>query len=224
MKRIITWILCFHVHYAHAQESVEELKQKVESILPNLLGWCSKEKAFHFMDLVLETKPDVYVEIGVFGGSSVFPVASTLKFLGKGIIIAIDPWDKAEFIKYFDPIEDRDHITWWSKVDMDQVYFSYLNMLSRNKLTDYVVTMKTTSEKAAQVMRPIDILYIDGNHKEEVSSKDVMLYLPKVKPGGYIWMDDCLWLDTQKAVNMLFDNCDVIKSIDNGNCILFRKR
>ncbi len=222
--RTLLLCLCFLASSLHANSEVEKLKQRVLLVLPTLQGWCSKEKAINFIDLVLETKPRVCVEIGVFGGSSVFPVASTLKFLGQGVIIGIDPWDKLECIKYFDPEEDKAHLEWWGKVNMDHIYISYLNMIKRHGLIDYCLTMRSTSEEAASEIDSIDILYIDGNHNEAVSTKDVTLYLPKVKKGGYIWLDDALWTGTQQAVDLLLVSCDVVKLIDSGNCILFRKR
>jgi predicted O-methyltransferase YrrM len=203
---------------------VDELKQHVHRILPSLEGWCSKEKASHFIDLILESKPKTWVEIGVFGGSSIFPVASTLKLLGEGVIIGIDPWEKGECIKYLDSPEDLINHDWWSKVNLDYVYDSYLNMLKKYELSDYCITMKTTSEQAAKAIGAIDVLHIDGNHSKEASTQDVQLFLPKVRSGGYVWMDDCLWNGTQNAFNLLSQSCDVITSVDNGNCTLFKKR
>ena len=33
-------------------------------------------------------------------------------------------------------------------------------------------------------------MYIDGNHTYEFVKKDLLCYIPKVKPGGYIICDD----------------------------------
>lgn len=222
--RTLLLFLSFFTAALHAHPAVDELKENVCKVLPTLQGWCSKEKAANFIDLVLQTKPEVCVEIGVFGGSSVFPVASALKFLGHGMIIGIDPWDKLECIKYFDPIEDKAHLEWWGKVNMDHVYISYLNMIKRHRLLDYCMTIRATSEDAAREVDTIDILYIDGNHDEIPALRDVTLYLPKVKQGGYIWLDDTLLLGMQSSIDLLLASCDVIKLIDNGNCILFKKR
>jgi hypothetical protein len=224
---VLLFLLCFFSYRnidARTVTNVEELKEHVCDVLPTLYGWCSKEKALNFIDLVLEVQPKTCVEIGVFGGSSILPVASALKFLSQGVIIGIDPWDKLECIKYFDPIEDKAHLDWWGKVNLDHIYISYLNMLKRYKLLDYCITMKTTSEKAISEIDSIDILYIDGNHSEIVSTHDVRLYFPKVVSGGYIWLDDSLWPGTQQAKDLLLESCEVIKLIDNGNCILFKKR
>lgn len=202
----------------------EEMKQTVARILPTLEGWCSKEKAMAFIDLILEVKPETYVEIGVFGGSSVFPAASALKFLEKGLLIAIDPWDKIECIKYFDPIEDAEHLKWWGNLNINYIYYAYLNMLKKYDLEAYVTTIRATSENAIELIDEIDILYIDGNHSEEVSCLDVRLYLPKVRAGGYIWYNDALWKDRQEAIDLLMEECDVVKVIEDGNCLLFKKR
>lgn len=231
MKYFI-FLICF-ISVLHAdmkiedskRPSVEELKKQVADVLPTLYGWCSAEKANSFIDLVLEEKPMICVEIGVFGGSSLFPVAAALKHLGEGVIIAIEPWDKKEMLKSLDPVEDAAHLKWWSSVNFERIYFSYLHLLKRFELDEYCITMKMTSEKAvSKIMGPIDIIYIDGNHSEAGSTQDVMLYLPKVREGGYIWLNDILWPSRQQAAEILLETCDIVKIIDNGNCVLFKKR
>jgi len=223
MKKFI-YLFVIVLSSLNAKIEVEALKQNVSTVLPTLEGWCSKEKAMSFIELVLEVEPALCVDIGAFGGSSIFPVAMSLKALEKGVVIGIDPWDKIECIKYFDPIEDAEHLKWWGSLNINYVYYSYLNMIKKNKLDDYVHTMKATSEEAAPDIESIDILHIDGNHSEVVSTQDVELYLPKVKTGGYIWFNDSLWKERQEAVDLLLESCDAIKLVDDGNCILFKKR
>ncbi len=204
---------------------IDDLKQYVAKYLPSFEGWCSKEKAFHFIDLVLETRPSRCVEIGVFGGSSIFPVASALKLLDEdGVVIGIDPWDKLECIKYFDPVKDEVDLKWWGNLNLDRIYYSYTNLIRRFNLQDYCLTIRATSKDAVSEIDEIDILYIDGNHGEEATNLDVQLYLPKVRSGGYIWMNDSLWESRQDALDLLLEECDAVKIIDNGNCILFKKR
>jgi hypothetical protein len=205
-------------------QSIEDLKNSVFKALPGISGWCSKEKAAQFIDLVLEVKPDICVEIGVFGGQSLFPVASALKYLDHGIIVGIDPWNIHEIVPYFDPVKEKAHVDWWSKINMEHIYYNYLNTLSQYDLEDYVVTLRTTSSVAVQALSEIDILYIDGNHNESIVSEDVRLYLPKVRKGGYVWLNDSLSSDLQNAVDLLLEQCDFTKLIDGGNCILFKKR
>lgn len=223
MKKMMLICLC-SFFFVYADSDVENLKQHVLGHLPYLEGWCTREKALNFIDLALEEEPEVWVEIGVFGGSSVFPVASTFKFLGKGTVIAIDPWDKIECIKYYDPVQDKEDLKWWGNLNLNQIYSSFLNMLKMHALEPYCWTIRTSSENAIKEIELIDVLHIDGNHSEIVSILDVLLYLPKVRQGGFIWINDSSWAQRQEAVDFLVESCDVIKVIDNGNCVLFKKR
>ena len=223
MKKMIVCCVAM-VQWLVANPDVETFKQQVLTHLPYLDGWCSREKALSFIDFILKEKPKVWVEIGVFGGSSFFPVASTFKFLGEGLIIGIDPWDKIECIKYYDPIKDQVDLKWWGNLNLNLIYFAFLNMLKVHALEPYSTVIRATSENGAEEIDTIDVLYIDGNHSETVSTQDVSLYLPKVRSGGFIWINDSMWEQRQEAIALLIKSCDITKVIDNGNCILFKKR
>jgi len=208
----------------YAEDDVDKLKRRVSIICPNTPGWCSEEKGLNFLDLVLEVKPKVCVEIGVFGGASLIPVAAGLKFLNAGIVIGIDPWNSGEAIKHLDTLEEKEHIDWWSKINLSEIYYSFLERLLLYDLEKHCVILKKTSEQAAFEMGEIDILHIDGHRSETQTVQDVRLYLPKVVSGGHIWLGDALNYNKQKAIDFLLTQCDVIKVIENGNCILFKKR
>lgn len=45
--------------------------------------------------------------------------------------------------------------------------------------------------KQAQAVGPVDILYIDGGHGLETVQSDIKHYLPMIKSGGYLVIDDC---------------------------------
>jgi hypothetical protein len=174
--------------------------------------------------LVLKIEPDVCVEIGVFGGRSLYPVAATLKHLKKGVIVAIDAWDENECIRYFEPIKDSHHIDWWTKININEIYKSYLNLISSRELENQIITIRNSSERAANILGEIDLLHLDGNHGEIPSGKDVALYLPKVRSGGYIWINDSLSYNIQPSIDVLLEACELIDTVDEGNCILFRKK
>ena len=226
MNRLfVLFVFCASHVFSYTAKDVDALKKTVSSNLPSLEGWCSHEKAMSFIDLVLEVRPKVCVELGVFGGRSLYPVAAALKLLNQGLLIAVDPWDQLESIKYYDPEKDLDHIRWWSKLNMDFIYSSYCYLLKFHGLEEYVETLRQTSQEAAMAIdEEIDILHIDGNHSRAVSLFDVQNYLPKVRSGGYIWFTDALWESRAEAVDFISEECDFVRSIDKSNCILFRKR
>jgi hypothetical protein len=192
-------------------------------------GWCSNEKSTKMLDLVLETKPEVCVEIGVFGGSSIFPTALGLKYNKKGTVYAIDPWSNAECIEHH---RDGDpNKKFWGTIDLNLVYNLYTNMISNYKLNNHVKTLKMTSEAALSVIpSTIDILHIDGNHQEEACYFDTVNFFPRVKVGGYIWFDDAGWYDnvqkihtTKKSFDYLLEFCELVTFVDKKNCYLLRR-
>ena len=84
------------------------------------------------------------------------------------------------------------------------------------KYRDKVRFIRKFSEDAVDMFKDnsIDFVYIDGNHQYEFVKKDIELYLPKVKKGGWIGGDDYTnSTETEregfgvfKAVNEFFKN------------------
>jgi hypothetical protein len=225
MKKVFLLFITL-LSFAHAKTpaEIQNFKQEVVHTVLGMEGWCSEEKALAFIDLILEMRPDVCVEIGVFAGRSFFPIVSTLKFLDHGTAIAIDPWDKVECLKYLDPTDDQSHMKWWGKLNMDHIYYLFLNTLRHHDLERHSKVIKSSSEKAASSIQTIDFLYLDGNHSQIVSALDVALYLPKVRSGGIICVNDTLWPQMQPAVDVLIEQCEMVQLLDNGNAIIFRKK
>jgi len=211
---------------SYTQGEIDRLRQEIVEARATVYGWCSPEKLHSFIDLVLEVKPELCVEIGAYGGASVLPVALTLKFLGDGMIVAIDPWDFFECIRYLDPFKYEEIWRTWLSIPMEVVDADFHAMIKRCKLENVCIPLRTTSEKAASQFEDgsIDILHIDGDHSERGSMLDVTLYEPKIRPGGYIWLTDALWKERGEAVDFLLETCDVVKLIDNNTCFLFKKR
>lgn len=188
-------------------------------------GWCSEEKAEMFMDLVLRENLKVCVEIGVFGGASALPIATALKLQGgEGVIYCVDPWDSEEASRHFDPIKDKENYTYWSRIDFSRIYRGFINTVNVWQLEDQCVVIQADSALAAEdIEDSIDFLHIDGNHSEAISLLDAETYLPKVRSGGYICYNDCLWPERISGLNFLLRSCEVVQYINNKNCILLRK-
>jgi len=225
-KWIAIGFFLFHLKaLLFAGGDLEKLEKRIKMISSTTMGWCSEEKSLSFLDLVLETKPKLCVEIGVFGGASLVPVICALKFLKAGIVIGIDPWDVSECIRHLDMLEDKEHIEWWSKLKMRDIYYNFIDKLILYDLEEHCkLILKTSQEAAFDITSPIDILHIDGHRSEKVTMQDVKIYFPKVSPGGYIWLGDASSFYKQSAIDYLLERCDVVRVIDHGNCILFRKR
>ena len=150
-------------------------------------GWCSDAKAIELANLVREYKPGLIVEIGVFAGKSLIPMAMACRENGRGGVIGIDPWSQEESIKGQPP----EHVAFWGKLDHEAIFKVCINNLTRLQLQDWVAIHRTTAD-AFTPPENIGILSVDGNHGPQCLA-DVIRYAPKVVQGGYVICDDLSW-------------------------------
>ncbi len=200
------------------------LERSVIDYLEN--SWCSEEKAKLLMELVLLEKPSVCVEIGVFMGATVLPVAASLKHLGKGVVYAIDPWSNQEAIKNYEELDPN--IEWWASLDMRSVYRSFLKLHKKWNLKGFCQILKKPSREAVLDIPSIDFLHIDGNYSEESSLEDVELFLPKLRSGGYVLYSNFPWVvngnqTRREAMQKILDSCKIVSIIDDRSSFLLRK-
>lgn len=183
-------------------EKIIGLKQRVFQIMKELEGWCSEQKAGMLIDLVIKIKPKVVVEIGVFGGKSLVPMACALKENKCGKIYGIDPWSSLESAEGMEGANKE----YWSKIDHDAILQGLISKINFYNLNNQIELIRSTSENA-QIIRRIDMIHIDGNHSEKTSYNDVTKWVPQVKKGGIIIFDDVNWSTTDLAVQWLNQHC-----------------
>lgn len=198
------------------------LKATIErelSMTPPILceGWTTPERGIEMAELVLDTKPDTIVEIGCFGARSTIAMALALRENGKGKIYTIDPWKKEAALEG----ENQANQAWWNSVDLNDIHNKAMAAIWRNNLDEYVIPIRAYSHHVNSLFNSIDALFIDGNHSEIASCRDVNLFLPNVKCGGIIWFDDADWPSTAKARTILNLTCHTIK--DGGNYKVYER-
>ncbi len=197
-----------------------ELRSGIESVVATLEGWCSLEKALAMVELILDTRPEVVVEVGVFGGKSLIPQALALAEAQRGCIYGIDPWKKEAALEGSnDPANDD----WWARVDLAGIHQRCAEAVWSRGLDRHAVLIRAPSLVAVNLFAntSVDVLYLDGNHSQECSTADVKAWLPKVKPLGFIWFDDTDWATTKKAFGQLKARLNYIRDV--GTCALFHK-
>ena len=192
-------------------------------------GWCFDEKRKLIHNLVKTTHSKVCVEIGVYKGSSLFAFAEILETIG-GKITGIDPWS---FEMSKNDIETADKIYedyFYNQLlkgqeTFDIIYNGVSDIVSNNDMSKTITLLRKPSEDAFIEFEneSIDIIHIDGNHNEMNVSRDILLYLPLVKKGGYIVMDDSDWNSVKNSINrFLLPYCDLVDDI--GTTSYFKKR
>jgi len=205
-------------------ESVDELLDNISRSIVTLEGWCTPEKGCRIARAIIENGCGNFVEVGVFGGRSLIAAAYTFKYLGRGIAWGVDPWLNDAALEH---VTDKELVEWWGQKDLEEVYTAFMTTVINERLTKYCRWIREKSEIAARMFEKesLDMIHIDGNHSEEMSTLDVQLWLPRVRPGGIICMDDTdasEWPSIQKAVGILNESCDLIA--DCGGYSFFRKR
>lgn len=170
----------------------------MEFIKNNANGWCPEEKQKKLYQYCKDKQ--LCLEIGVYGGSSLIPMAQAVS----GYVIGIDPWSNEEAIKSMPP-DDVANREWWIKVDLDLIKKKFLEDLDKYNVRNKVIVVESSSDKARHIVgkESIDVLHIDGNHTEIESCRDVELWCPKIKKGGYLFFDDTEWGSVQKALTLL---------------------
>lgn len=194
------------------------IKQVALSYMQQLDGWCSDAKASFLINTILKNQPEVVVEIGVFGGKSLVPMAYALKMNQKGKIYGIDPWETFHSLAY---MSDESNRTYWQNIDHSEIMQKLVQKISQFDLQNQILLIKKSSQEAEPI-NSIDLLHIDGNHSEEASYLDITKWVPLVKKGGWIILDDLNWNEngvyTQtKSIDYLNTNCT--KIIESHNSI-----
>ena len=193
---------------ADNRELANTLKQEAFGLMRHLEGWCSDRKAGLLIDLILAKSPDVIVEIGVYGGKSLVPMAHALKANGKGVIYGIDPWSTTASLE--DVVNDSNR-AYWGWIDHEAIMRTLIQRIGQFQLHDQIKLIRKTSANADPI-DGIDILHVDGNHSDSTSYLDVTKWVPMMKRGGWIIFDDMTWYEngtytTARAVGWLDKNC-----------------
>lgn len=184
------------------------LKQQAYDFMNQLDGWCTRPKAAILIDIVTKARPQIIVEIGVWGGKSLVPMAAALKANGEGMIYGIDPWNNIDSLEN---VTNESNLAYWGYVDHEAVMQQLISKIQHFDLENHIELIRSTSVDAAPI-QDIEILHVDGNHSEKTSYFDVTKWVPLMKSGGWIIFDDMTWYEngvftTARAVEWLNTNC-----------------
>lgn len=173
-----------------SKDVVSEIQEIVDQIDQY---WYSATKRRVLVSLIIKHQLKRTVEIGVFTGGSFVPQIVAVKRTG-GRAIGIDPYSATSAVQQ----DNRDILDPLSEEiegrDWNAVYEGLLDLLKRYRLSEWCEIMRMTSDDAAQHIEPgFDLLHIDGNHDFDRVRADILNYVPKLRLGGFLLMDDIGW-------------------------------
>lgn len=163
-------------------------------------GWCTVDKRDKLIKIVKELNPSVCVELGVFGGKSLLPVAVAS---GKNTrVYGVDAWAADASLEGINAAANDE---WWKNIDYEYMFNYTRELMETHGVGGKVQLMRMTSRDAVEVFEneTIDLLHQDSNHSEEVSCMEVELYHNKLRVGGIWVFDDTNWETTKKAQALL---------------------
>jgi hypothetical protein len=199
------------------------LDEAVDNYIPHMHGWSTPQKCKTLIRCIVETAPNNSLEIGIFGGRAIISMGFAHRHTGNGIAIGLDPW-KHEACEEGD--NDPENNDWWRKIDLHDIYSSFVQHVLAHNLLNYVEWLRLDSKKALKFLKevhgPFGVIHQDGNHSEEVSSWEVEAYAPLLLKGGFWVMDDTNWPSTTKAQQKILE-LGFKELEDHGEWKLFQK-
>lgn len=198
----------------------EEAYKRVERALsyPRMWGWCNPEKNRYLFDLVVDTKPSIVVEMGVYGGKSLCSLAAA-SLVHPCRVIAVDAWDRSVMSNVLTPPE-------WDQAHLDMVYKDFTDAFEFAELNGTFTLMKLPSVPASVKFGPssIDIFHLDGSHAEEDCLADYFVWAPKIKSGGYLIIDDANFNELQLLQTFALRQFDHVRYVEGSKTRVFRKK
>lgn len=175
------------------------LTEKHIAYLTTRNGWATPEKMTRLYDLATEVSTDkrpCIVELGVFAGRSLFPMALAFKDAGRGLVYGVETWDN---ITPLEGENSKENDEWWGRVNMDFIKAEFFKSVNFLALGNYVEAIKAKTYDAAVRFDDgtISIIHQDSAHNEEVITKELDAWSSKVRIGGYWVTDDDDWKETE---------------------------
>lgn len=204
----------------------EDMKSRVIAAHSSVKdGWCSVEKAIELAELVESNMPEVIVEVGIFSGKSLIPMAIPAKEYGAQVW-GIDPWTVEACVEGSNsPETDQYWRNMKANGELERIRIDFLRDLERAGLSKTVRVLLAHDLNALSFFDDLSIglLHLDSNHSPEVSRRSVEDWFRKIVPGGIFVMDDSDWKEQETAVAWLKTNPNLTMLADHGKHIVLRK-
>jgi hypothetical protein len=182
-------------------------------------GGSSLLKVFVLAELIVSRQLTRVVEIGVYRGRLMLPLGCLMARLGRGEMIGIDPYSAQAAVQRDVEREGIDLVEWPSSVDWEGLYREVTEGIARWGLEGHTRLIRQRAEDAAASFAetPIDLLHVDGNHDFAAVTRDVELYLPHLRDGGYLVMDDIAWPTVRPVYERLVQEHELVFDlVENG--------
>lgn len=185
-----------------------DLYDGIAHYIPAMDGWSSVNKCQRMAGDVLGLNAGISVDLGAFAGRVAISLGMAHRKSGVGVCYAIDAWDNAVAAEFYTGT-NKD---WWSKLNFEKIYASFLGNIDGHHLGPYIKVQRMKSEDATRLFADgsVSVLSFDADHSKTASTRDILAWMPKIRPGGYLYFDDTDWTEggvctTLNAQQILLD-------------------
>jgi predicted O-methyltransferase YrrM len=149
---------------------VSEFQQRVKPLIAGVPGWLTDEEGEALYELAKQcTGRGAIVEIGSWKGKSTICLGLGSKAGSSVRIFAIDP-------------------------HADYRFGDFKANVERAGVSELVTPIASLSQAAADDFHePIELLFVDGSHEEQLVREDFDKWVPKVVEGGWVAFHDTTW-------------------------------
>ena len=177
-----------------------ENEKELISFISNVDGWLTESEAVDLYHHARNcTGKGVIVEIGSWKGKSTISLGKGSKAGNNVPVYAIDPHTGAS-----DTIALFGHICTFKEFES--------NIAAAN-LHDIVNPIVLTSEEAAKNFnKPIEFIFIDGDHEYEFAKLDFQLWYPKLITGGIMAFHDSFDFKGSRKVVRKLQNQNILRT------------
>jgi hypothetical protein len=166
-------------------------------------GGCSASKAFAMAALIRHLRLKTSLDIGVYRGRSLVPMAlAHLRHTG-GMAFGVDPYTNDAALQVDHPTLRTELAQFAERTDFEALYRDVDRLRHAIGVAQHCTLVRETSAAAARRFREqgqaFGLIHIDGNHDTAPVLQDVDDYLPLLEPGGILVMDDVSWDSVKPA-------------------------
>jgi hypothetical protein len=202
----------------HLHDEVRQFLEEVVTSVPvDYGGGSGSAKALVIADLIAHHGVHDTIEIGVYRGRSLLPVATMLRIAGAGVATGIDPWSADAALQEDTHAVGPEVNEWVRAHPWEETYQSVVQRIEDYGLTEHCRILRMTSEEAAPQFEEtsVELVHVDGNHDQAAVERDIELYLPKVKPGGFLVLDDASWDSIRPVIEDLRGRLEVVFALSD---------
>ncbi|MBS1675768.1 MAG: class I SAM-dependent methyltransferase [Actinobacteria bacterium] len=202
----------------------EDLAAVTELVPLDEGGGATALKVFLLAELILNRDLSRIVEIGVYRGRLFLPLARLMFWLQRGEMVGIDPWSAEAAVQHEAALPGIDLVEWPATIDWAGMHADVQRHIERLGIGERARLIPQRSEDVDLAAEfgdaPIDLLHIDGNHDREAVRQDLDRFLPYMREGSILVMDDIGWPSVRNIYEEVATEHQVLFRITEGSVLL----